>query len=166
MKWWIIRWSWCHRFFCLLFRYYIIDPRNSISIGGEMYLIDYLLLPSWRENSGGGINRAPLWNQIYVRINQTDSHVLPPYCTSRQLEENGDIFYYHPCVPFELMKSSCSKYLSWGDVRIRGQSGVVWDEETISLLRIKSDLTLIRPIRVCLSTASSRVPRQWTGSIG
>lgn len=85
---------------------------------------------------------SPIWNRLYVRIDPTVPENIPPYCTQRRLVENGPVYYYHPCVPFDVMQSRCSNWISWGDVRIRHESGTVGREETISLLRIKSGLDL------------------------
>lgn len=94
-------------------------------------------MPTWNPGM-----HSPIWNRLYVRINPTNPEELPPYCTQRRLTENGPVYYYHPCVPFDLMKSRCSDWISWGDVRIRHESGLVGREETITLLRIKSGLDL------------------------
>lgn len=114
----------------------IIDPRYFIVVGGDTYLIDYLRQPTWDLE-----NKIPIFNEIYKRVNPSDKSINNPYIIRKQLEMGSkeDLFhFYHPYIPFDVENSKASSWLSWCNVQIPGESGVLGKEETVQLLRVRS----------------------------
>jgi hypothetical protein len=86
-------------------------------------------------------NKIPIFNEIYKRINPSDTTHNNPYIIKKQLgtcSDNDQIHYYHPYIPFDVENSMASSWLSWCNVQIRGENGVLGKEETVQLLRVRS----------------------------
>ena len=91
-----------------LCRNYVVNPKNIVVIAGHTYVIDFIQIPVCVVDSNGTIREKT--GKIYQRIIPTEPDNNPAYVIKKRLTlDSADFFYYHPAIPFDLVRLEFDK---------------------------------------------------------
>ena len=93
-------------FFLFLPRSYIVS-RDAVTIGPKQYVLDFLLLPSFRPNVA-----RPYWTRYFARTAWSTTLDVPDDFYTLELAD-GMFHHYRPIPPFKLELEACGDWLMW-----------------------------------------------------
>lgn len=105
---------------------YRVDKKRSLCIGGKRFLLDYIRIKSPASN----------FYVFMANIKPYDEENLPGH--GIKFDCSGTIYYYLPCIGFEIKGSAWEPYFVWSSIK--------FNNATIEVMKIKEGVNLEDPL--------------------